>query len=104
MDLDYSALIHCCTCDLIPHPTSAKVMIYAWIFTLKYHPNDIVARYKAELIARGFTRARGIYYTKTFSPVVCMNIIRVLLSLVINLDWSIHQLDASNTFIHCDLV
>ena len=32
-----------------------------------------------------------------------MNSIRVLLSLVVNLNWSLHQLDVSNTFLYGDL-
>ena len=51
---------------------------------------------EVQLVARGFTHAHGIDYTKTFSLVDCMNSIHVLLSL--------HQLDISNAFIYGDLV
>ena len=78
-------------------------MTCKWVFTLKYHPDDIVARHKARLVAREFTQAHGIDYIETFFPVVCMNSIRVLLSLVINLDWSLHQLDVFNAFLYGDL-
>ena len=61
------------------------------------------ACHKAQLVAKGFTQAYDIDYTETFSLVVRMNSIRVLLSLAINLDWSLHQLDVSKAFLYGDL-
>ena len=103
MDLEYHALVQRDTWDLVPRPIDANILTCKWVFTLKYHPYGIVARHKARLVARGFTQAHGIDYTETFSPVVRMNSIHVLLSLVINLNWSLHQLDVSNTFLYVDL-
>ena len=104
MDLEYHALVHRGTCDLVPRPTDANIVTCKWVFTLKYHLDGTVSRHKARLVARGFTQAHGIDYTKTFSPVVRMNSIRVLLSLVVNLNWSLHQLDVSNAFLYGDLM
>ena len=103
IDLEYRALVHRGTWDLVPCPTDANIVTCKWVFTLKYHPDGIVAHHKARLVARGFTQAHGIDYTETFSPVVRMNSIRVLFSLVVNLNWSLHQLDVSNAFLYGDL-
>ena len=103
MDLEYHALLQRGTWDLVSRPTDANIVTCKWVFTLKYHPDGTVARHKARLVARGFTQAHGIDYTETFSPVVRMNSIRVLLSLVVNLNWSLHQLDVSNAFLYGDL-
>ena len=104
MDLEYHALVQCGTWDLVPRPTDANIVICKWVFTLKYHPDGTVARHKARLVARGFTQAHGIDYTETFSPVIRMNSIRVILSLVVNLNWSLHHLDVSNAFLYGDLI
>ena len=40
---------------------------------------------------------------ETFSPVAKLNTIRVLLFLVVNLDWSLLQIDVKNVFLHSDL-
>ena len=95
--------MQCGTWNLVSRPTDANIVTCKWVFTLKYHPDVTVARHKARLVARGFTQAHSIDYTETFSPVVRMNSIRGLLSLVINLNCSLHQLDVSNAFLYGDL-
>ena len=64
-----------------------KIVDYKWIFTIKYKANGTIKRYKARLVAKGFTQTYSIDYQETFAPVAKMNTIRILLSLVANLDW-----------------
>ena len=40
---------------------------------------------------------------ETFSLVAKLNTIRVLLFIVVNLDWSLLQFDVKNVFLHSDL-
>lgn len=49
--------------------------------------NGTIERYKARLVAQDFTQTFGIDYDETFAPLAKLNFIRVLLSLVIDLDW-----------------
>ncbi|MBZ2164384.1 hypothetical protein K8B34_20715, partial [Alteromonas stellipolaris] len=60
-------------------------------------------RYKARLVAKGYTKTYGVDYFETFSPVACLNSIRILFSLAINMDWAMHQLDVKNAFLYGDL-
>ena len=57
-------------------------------------------RYKAHLVDKGFTQRYDIDYLKTFSPVAKLNSIRVLLTIAINIDWSLQQLDVKNAFLN----
>ena len=54
-------------------------------------------------MAKGFTQTYSIDYSETFSPVAKLNTIRVLLSMAVNLDWPLHQLDVKNAFLNRDL-
>ena len=74
---------------MVPRPADANIVTCKWVFTIKYHPDGTIARHKARLVARGFTQAYVIDYTKTFSLVVRLNFVCVLLSLVVNKDWSL---------------
>ena len=103
MDLEYRALVHRDTWDLVPRHTDENIVTCKWVFTLKYHPDGTEARHKAQLVGRGFTQAHGIDYIETFSSVVRMNSICIFLSLLVNLNWSLHQLDVSNAFLYGDL-
>ena len=55
--------------------------------------------YKARLVVKGFTQTLGVDYTETFAHVAKLNTIRILLSLAVNLDWLLHQLDVKKCFL-----
>lgn len=73
------------------------------IFKHKCHSDDSLARHKAHWVVRGFTQCHGIDYDETFSLVVKLATICVILSLVASLSWPIHQLNVKNAFLHCHL-
>ena len=54
-------------------------------------------------MAKGFTQTYGVDYTKTFAPVAILNTVRVLLSIAVNLDWQLHQVDVKNAFLNGNL-
>ena len=70
-----------------------------WVFTMKYNSNGLVERYKAILVAKGFTLTLGIDYQEMFAPIARPYIVWILLSLVANLDWPFQQLDVKNAFL-----
>lgn len=75
-----------------------------WVFTTKCNVHGSVERYKAKLLAKGFTKTYGIInYQEAFAPVAKINSIRILLSLSTNIDWPFHQLDVNNVLLNGDL-
>ena len=91
------------TWELVQFPKGKTTVGCKWVFTIKHKSNGTVERYKAHLVAKGFTQTYGIDYLQTFAPVAKLNTIRVLLSLAANLDWSLQQLDVKNAFINEEL-
>ncbi|RVW31840.1 Retrovirus-related Pol polyprotein from transposon TNT 1-94 [Vitis vinifera] len=84
-------------------PVGKRPVGCKWIFTIKYKADRSVERFKARLVARGFTQSYGIDYQETFAPVAKLNTIRILLSLAVNQDWCLQQLDIKNVFLNGDL-
>nr|GEX88653.1 copia LTR rider [Tanacetum cinerariifolium] len=60
-------------------------------------------RYKARLVARGFTQRAGIDYNEVFSLIVRHTSIRVILALTTCKDYELEQLDVKTTFLHGNL-
>jgi hypothetical protein len=79
-------------------PLLKNVIKAKYIFTRK---SD--GRYKARLVARGFTQQYGVDYTDVFSPVVSKNSLRALLALAAVEDWEIHQVDVETAFLNAIL-
>ena len=69
----------------------------------KLNPDGTVARYKARLVARGFSQVEGLDYSETFSPVLRMASFRLLMALATILDLEVHHLDVQTVFLHGDL-
>ena len=62
-----------------------------------------VERYKARLVAQGFTQRAGKDYDETFSPVVRFESIRSVVSLAAQNELMLHQMDITSAFLNGDL-
>jgi len=103
MKAEYDALIRNQTWDLVPSDPSRNVVDCKWLFRIKHKPDGSIDRYKARLVAKGFTQRPGLDYHSTFSPVVKLATVRLVLAIAAQRSWPIHQLDVNNAFLQGSL-
>ena len=97
---EFQALQTTRTWYLVPSSPSQNMVGCKWIFRIKRKPDGSVDRYKAHLVAKGFHQQEGIDFKETFSLVAKPVTIRILLTLAVQFDWFLNQLDVSNAFLH----
>jgi hypothetical protein len=73
------------------------------VFKKKLRPVGTIERYKAKLVAKGYTQKEGENFFDTYSPVARLTTIRVLLSLAASYGLIVHQMDVKTTFLNGEL-
>jgi transposase InsO family protein len=68
---------------------------------LDEHGNPV--KYKARIVAQGFSQVPGIDYHETFSSVAKFTTLRVLLTIAATLNWEIHQIDVVGAYLQGEL-
>ena len=51
-------------------------------------------------MAKGFHQQFGVNFEETFNPIIKPPTVRIILSLAIQFNWPLRQLDVSNAFLH----
>ena len=65
--------------------------------------NGIIDKYKARLVIKGYKQNEGLDYFDTFSPVMRINSIRMVLAIAALRNLEVHQMDVTTAFLNGDL-
>ena len=95
---EYNSLTEMGTWILVSLPKHRNVIKCKWVFTVKAN-----GRYKARVVAKGFTQEHGIDYEETFSPVTRYESIRYLLAHAALEDWEIEAMDVKTAYLYGEL-
>jgi hypothetical protein len=75
--------------DLVDTIDGVRPIGCKWVFKKKTDKDGNVHIYNARLVAKGFKQIHGIDYDETFSPVVMLKSIQILLAIAAYFDYEI---------------
>ena len=84
----------------VPTPPDRKIVGSKWLFSVKRNKDGAIARYKARLVARGFTQVYGVDWFESYSPVVKATTIRTLCALSVIYKLQLAVMDCVTAFLN----
>jgi len=72
------------TWSLVPFHSSMNIVSSRWVYQIKRRVDGSIERYKARLIAKGFTQQEGIDCSETFNPVIKQATVRLVFSITVS--------------------
>lgn len=97
------SLIQARTWRYVTKPVTANLVGCKWIFKLKRDKDGNITKFKARLVARGFTQVYGIDYAETYAPVARYSSIRLIIALAAHYNWELHQMDVKTAYLNGEL-
>ena len=78
----------------------SNIICCMWLFKHKFDFASNLQHHKARLVVNDKSQQIRLDCDDTFSPVVKLATICIVLSLALSHSWAIHQLDVKKTFVH----
>ena len=97
--LEINSLVKFGTWRYVRRPQDQSVVTCKWVFDVKRDADGRIDRFKARLVARGFSQREGLDFEDTFAPVVRLESLRILFALAATYGLTAHLLDATNAYV-----
>ncbi|CEG44123.1 FOG: Transposon-encoded proteins with TYA, reverse transcriptase, integrase domains in various combinations [Plasmopara halstedii] len=79
---------------------AASELELEWVFRVKENQEGIIERFKARLVAMGFSQKFGVSYEEKLAPVAKFTSIRIVLRMAAKYGLALHQMDAKTAFLN----
>jgi hypothetical protein len=100
IDIELENLKAAGTWNVVERPGNINIVDSKWVFRLKKDVEGRVIKWKARLVARGFTQVQGVDYFETFAPVARLASIRFILAIAARNDWEINMFDFHSAYLN----
>ena len=81
-------------------PDGVRPVNCKWVYKTKRDVDGNIDSYKARLVAQGYSQIEGVDYDQTFAPVARFESVRTLLSVAVQFNLKLHQMDVQNAFLN----
>ncbi|SYW74107.1 uncharacterized protein UHO2_00972 [Ustilago hordei] len=88
------------TWEVMDLPVSMNTVDTKWVLKVKTDANLVPTKFKARLIARGFTQRKGVDYTEIFAPVAPIQSIRGVLAVAAVQDWEVDSINVKQAYLN----
>jgi len=88
------------TWEEVERPQGKNIVGCKWVFRIKKDAQGRIKKYKAQLVARGFTQVYGVDYTETFAPVTKLASPQTILAIAAREDWPIEVFNFNSAFLN----
>ena len=91
------------TWELVELPEGKNVICLKWVYRTKYNADGTIQKYKAHLVAKGYSQQKGVDFEETFSPIARFETVRTFLALAAQFQCHIFQFDVKSDFLNSEV-
>ena len=84
-------------------PPGRQVVGCGWVLTIKRNAPGEIERFRAKLVAQGYSQLPGVHYDEVYAPTHRMTILRALIAVGAAHDFEIKHLDVRTAYLNAPL-
>jgi len=77
--LEYNTLGETGTFEIVDLPMDQKAIGSGWVFQVKHNADGSIERFKARILAKGYSQRPGLDYNESFAPTFCPATLRIII-------------------------